>query len=181
MRRLLVIWWGGTREAGLCWLGGKTYAMHLRQPTRRVSVAACRGAAAARRHARTEGAGGVPAGMALGGSLSPPLCTHPPPCATKLLCLMCAPVPCLARFTPCSLPPPQATIARMPMLRCVQEVVDLIGQCMSLDPQDRPSAQQLLARLEELEELSPRGDGGGKQQAGGPGRRSEDGYRGGAP
>ena len=105
--------------------------------------------------------------MALGGSLSPPLCTHPPPCATKLLCLMCAPVPCLARFTPCSLPPPQATTARMPMLRCAQEIVDLIGQCMSLDTQDRPSAQQLLARLEELEELSPRGDGGGKQRAAG--------------
>ncbi|PRW39194.1 serine threonine- kinase [Chlorella sorokiniana] len=47
---------------------------------------------------------------------------------------------------------------------CPQEVVDLIGQCMSLDPQDRPSAQHLLARLEEL---GSRGDRSGKQHAGG--------------
>ncbi len=32
----------------------------------------------------------------------------------------------------------------------LQEVADLISQCMSLDPSERPSAQQLLSRLEEL-------------------------------
>ena len=63
---------------------------------------------------------------------------------------------------------PAAAAHSLPLV-LAQEVVDLIEKCMSLDPQDRPSAQQLLARLEELEELSPRGDGGGKQHAGGSG------------
>jgi hypothetical protein len=33
---------------------------------------------------------------------------------------------------------------------CPQEVADLIAQCMSLDPAERPSAQQLLSQLEDL-------------------------------
>lgn len=42
-----------------------------------------------------------------------------------------------------------------PRPRASQEVADLIAQCMALDPGDRPSAQQLLARLEELAALRP--------------------------
>ena len=36
------------------------------------------------------------------------------------------------------------------MLVCAQEVADLISQCMALEPRERPTAQQLLAQLEEL-------------------------------
>ena len=43
------------------------------------------------------------------------------------------------------------SVALRPAARSLlQEVADLISQCMSLDPAERPSAQQLLSRLEEL-------------------------------
>ncbi len=36
------------------------------------------------------------------------------------------------------------------LLRVLQEVADLISQCMSLDPSERPTAQQLMQRLQDL-------------------------------
>lgn len=45
---------------------------------------------------------------------------------------------------------------RLPLVpdECPQEVADLIGRCMALDPAQRPTANQL---MRELEELSQRG------------------------
>ncbi|KAI7842043.1 hypothetical protein COHA_004243 [Chlorella ohadii] len=39
---------------------------------------------------------------------------------------------------------------------CPQEVADLISQCMSLDPSERPTAQQLMQRLQDLHKSNQR-------------------------
>lgn len=47
-------------------------------------------------------------------------------------------------------------------LHTLQEVADLISQCMALEPSERPTAQQLMQRLQQLQKP-------GAQQPGTPG------------
>lgn len=51
-------------------------------------------------------------------------------------------------------------------LHTLQEVADLISQCMALEPRERPTAQQLMQRLQQLQKP-------GAQQPGMPGPSSK--------
>lgn len=50
---------------------------------------------------------------------------------------------------------------------CPQEVADLIGRCMALDPDQRPTAKQLMLELEELSQRGRRRHGKGSHSRSG--------------
>lgn len=52
---------------------------------------------------------------------------------------------------------------------CPQEVADLIGRCMALDPRQRPTAKQCMRELEELSRRGRRPQGGGQRRHDGGG------------